>query len=295
MKIHRSLAACLLLLALAAAAGAADDTYTVKLHRAFKVGDHYDTHIVIENTRNVTINNGGAAPRVEKQSTSGDLVGRVEVTDIDKTGTAVGLVLTVKKLVDGSGKELLPPGKEVVIKRGPNETSFAFTDGDLNADAKSMLANMFSKHKPESPTDDDIFGSADPHKPGEEWKMNAAKAAENLTMSGTPVAASDLAGKVILKGPEAAGGVPAVRVTGTMEAKNVKPPDAGNGSQVTACAMQVTFSGLYPTDPALPVADCKTEVDMQMSMLMTGSPVNYEIKAHVVNSETITPVKKAEK
>ncbi|HVT80474.1 MAG TPA: hypothetical protein VHM90_07440, partial [Phycisphaerae bacterium] len=76
MKLSRlSIAALLAMVAMSASALAADETYTVRLHRAEKAGDLYDTHIALDQTQTTTVSPAEGAPQVEKEVTKGDLTG----------------------------------------------------------------------------------------------------------------------------------------------------------------------------------------------------------------------------
>jgi len=51
----------------------------------------------------------------------------------------------------------------------------------LPDEAKKLLEAMFPPQRIDPPTDDDIFGSAQPHKIGESWPVNSEIAAKDLS------------------------------------------------------------------------------------------------------------------
>ncbi len=292
MTPQRLFSALVICLAVGTVARAADDSYAIKLHRPNKVGDHYDTHIVVEESQTQSVDSGGPAPRVQTKSSGADLTGRVEVTEIDKNGDEVGMVLTVKKLADAQGKELLESGKEIVVKRSAADVTFTAAEGEISDDARALLRLMFSSNNPDGPTDDDIFGSKAPHQAGDQWNIDADRAAKSLSESGTKVDVADLRGKVTLKGVENVNGVAMLRVTGEVDADNVKPPPPGPGIVTTSCSVQMHFTGLYPTDTALPTYERQVQMDMQKHDIVTGTPTNSDVSVHRQLTETMMPVKK---
>ena len=126
-----------------AAARAADDAYTIKLHRVAKAGDVYDAHQTYEETKTTTVTGQGAPPPTSETHKT-DLQGRVVVGDVDDNGEAKTLTITIKKFVDGGGKDLVEAGKVLQVKRGETDVTFSIQGGDdLSVDASAALLESF--------------------------------------------------------------------------------------------------------------------------------------------------------
>lgn len=286
---QRLLAGCILAAAICAGARAADETYVIKIERPGKVGDTADVHVVIDGSRTTTVVRPGAMPSVTTETVKGEVTGREKVTAVDARGDALGLTVTLDKMVDGTGHEMLAHGSVVKVQRGEKEVTFTLEDGTaVKADARGLLGRMYSTHSAEGPHDEDIFGTAERRKAGDSWPVQAAEAAKGLQRSGLTVAPQDISGKVSVKGVETGNGAPALRIEGEIIARNLKSDVQPNGAKVVGGESHYTFGGLLPVDVTRDYLE--QNVHTQTDVILQAGTANVEIKSDDSVKKTATPV-----
>ena len=286
------LPACLLLLA-AAPARAADDTYAIKLSRPSKVGDLVDIDLTVELTRTTTITLPGQNPQVRTQTTKGVLQGREETLQVDKKGNDLALVLTIKKLADGQGNQLLKPGQEIKIKREAKSVTFEIVGGDaMPSDAKTLLDGIYSPHTPDSPTDDEAFGSPDKHKIGDTWPIDAERASKGATSAGLDIDPKQITGTTTLKSLDTIGGVAALRVSCTLVVKDATPASPDPSLNVESFNMQSELTGAFPLDPTLQPLESTEKGDGELHMTSPANGATVVVKSVMSRSVKTTTIKK---
>jgi hypothetical protein len=162
--------------------------------------------------------------------------------------------------------------------------------GEITDEAQKVLTAMIHTYNPKQPTDDEVFGTATARKVGETWPINTESLAKSMTEEGLQMDPKSLKGTVTLKAVETVGAVKMLRVAGTMDAKNLKPPVPDPSVKVESCDMTMEYSGLFPVDVAAPKGE--TSMKMNMEIHMSAGPVKVEVKGQNSQTETMTPVKK---
>lgn len=244
----------LLALSLAAPGLSADEGYTVRLARPKKVGDSYrvDARGMHRTQQRITV--GGRVVGDEDKKHSVHLVAVATVLAVDSKSSATRIEYRIESLRGSTAgqteEEVLPSGRKIVAESKNGDTVFA-TDSavPLTPENVEALKVVISAHVPESPTDDDIFGTTAKKHVGESWGINAATAARDLAKSGLSVTPEDLKGTVRLAGVREAGGVKALEVTGQLRSDKIGLAAPQGGIQVEKTLMEGEFSGLVPADP----------------------------------------------
>ncbi|HET6246240.1 MAG TPA: hypothetical protein VFE47_00945 [Tepidisphaeraceae bacterium] len=183
-----------------ASADDADKAYPVKIAVPQKVGDK---QILVANgkqTRHITTTVGANPPEVQDQDLAAELEGTLEILQVDSKGSPTKLSLTVKKCAKtgADAAEILPAGAVVVAEESDGKSKFTLKDGELTPEQSEALSLLVSVAAPDSPTDDEAFGSAQPRKPGDSWDVNREKIAESANAHGVVVKADDIQGKVTM-------------------------------------------------------------------------------------------------
>jgi hypothetical protein len=288
-------------LSLAAPVFAAEESYAVRLARPKKVGDTYrvDAKGMHHTQQRITV--GGRLVGEEDKKHSVHLVAVATVLAVDTKSSATRIEYRIESLRASSQgqpeEEVLPAGRKIVAESKNGDTAFT-TDSavPLTSENIEALKVVISAHVPESPTDDDIFGTNAKKKVGDTWGINAATAARDLAKSGLSVTAEDLKGTVRLVGVREAGGVKALEVAGQLRSDKIGLAAPQGGIQVEKTLMEGNFSGLIPADPQSRV-QLSDSFHMRFSAQMggqkpdTGEKVTVDISMEMSLENSFSPVK----
>ena len=291
----------LLALSVAAPLLSADESYTVRLARPKKVGDTYrlDARGMHHTQQRLTV--GGRLVGEEDKKHSVHLVAVATVLAVDTKSSATRIEYRIESLRASSPgqseEEVLPAGRKVVAESKNGDTAFT-TDSavPLTPETVETLKMVISAHVPESPTDDDIFGTTARKKVGDRWGINAATAARDLAKSGLSVSAEDLNGSVHLAGVREAGGVKALQVSGQLRSDKIGLAAPQAGVQVEKTLMEGEFSGLVPADPESRVL-LSDSFHMRFSAQMgsrkadTGEKITVDISMEMSLENSFSPAK----
>lgn len=185
---------------------------------------------------------------MKQEEISAEFEGRVEVLDVDASGEPVRVALTVSKFTrseNGSTSELLKPGSVVLVDGGA-ENPISLKGGTISDDARKAFEVVYSPHKPDSATDDDVFGTKEPKVFGESWPINAKLASEDAKKSGIEISPEHLKGRTELVGKDRVGEADCLSVRAELVASGVALKDLPAGATVDEGSMQATFAGCVP-------------------------------------------------
>ena len=154
-----------------------------------------------------------------------------------------------QKSSSGKTEEVLPASRKVIVESNEGETVFT-SGGDqpLDAEAQEALKVVLSAHDPDSPTDDEIFGTSGRKRVGDKWGINAVAAARDFSKRGIPVSATGIKGSVQLDRVRTVGAVKALEISARLRMEGMKMP-APEGMTLEKAVMEADFIGLVPADP----------------------------------------------
>jgi hypothetical protein len=279
---------------------AADD-YVVRLSRPAKVGDHYrlDARGTKREQERVTI--GG---QVQKKSNeySVHLVALATVLAVDSRSDATRteyLVESCRKTSSGRTEDVLPAGRKIVADSGGRGETVFTVDGDpVLEDISKALKVVITAHAPDSPADDEIFGTSDRKRVGDRWNINSATAAKDLSRTGLAVAADDLSGTVSLDGVRAVDAVQVLEITAQFRAERMTV-DLPDWLQLEKSSMSAEMAALVPVDPEIPNV-VSTGLKMQIRIVFrgqkpeTGSPVTIDETMEMSVEKRYSPLRRTE-
>ncbi len=270
---------------------AADESYAIKLDRPSIAGSLADIHSVVERTRTTTTVAPGAAAAPEVRVEKWDFTSRMEVLEVDPRGAATRCILTVKKLTDGTGADLVPPGSEIKISRSEKEVAIDLIGGGTLSDAaKAAFQLLFTKLHPDAPNEDEALGSPLPHKVGDSWGVDSAKVADNLKANNVGVAAHDVSGKVTVKSHESPNGVSSLRLVVDMNFANAQPVTPTPSWTVESWKVSDGYEVVLPVDPSLPMME-RNKHTVTVMQLVRSDGAKVESKEDYSSKVTITPIK----
>src|SRR5262249_2610566 len=149
------------------------------------------------------------------------------------------------KSENGATSELLKPGSVVLVDGGAKDP-FSLQDGNIGAEARKAIDVVYSRHKPGSATDDDVFGAKEPKAFGASWPINAKLASEDLKKSGIEVSPEHLKGGMELVGKDRVAEADCLRVRAEFMASGIAMKDLPDGATVADGTVQATFDGCVP-------------------------------------------------
>ena len=279
-RTRAALALVALFVAAAARPAIAADDYTVVFDRPYKVGDAY--HVEATSTdrqdRTVQIPDMPAQSETVKKKTT--LAGDVKVLAVTEKGRPTKLTLTIANLEisegDGPASKPLKPGQVLVLTRNGDEKVAALEGGgDLPPAVAAAVNELVSAADPQSPTEDESFGTKDRKKVGDEWDVNAESLRASSLKQGIPVAKDGVRGKVKLVEVRREGGVESgvydLNVTAVGE-KGGKMPKLPPGFAIDELTLKVTGHKVAPLDPALHTT--AETLDVAMNLKVAGAVPN---------------------
>lgn len=289
-----SLALCLggaagLAAAWARAGDATDKAYSVKLSRPSKVGERYDITVSGSQKTTSVITAGGGPAQTQDQALAVRLEGTVEVIAVDSKGGETKLACTIAKFVRTDGKEpgqILPGGSVVTVDATTGEkTQYSLKDGQPTAEQSEALSLVLDAHRPESASDDEVFGTDRPQKVGASWPIDLAKAAADAGKSGVVIKKEDLSGQTTLAGIEHVDGKDYLEVRARMQSKRLEVP-MPPGVTLDKTKLEATFGGMFPVDPSTNRMGETT--DLKMDIVAKGDSVTVHTTAAIHReSETV--------
>lgn len=174
----------------------------------------------------------------------------VQVIEVDRKGQPISRAFTVqsfRKTINGESTDLLKPGT-IVLTDGSKEDWVSLPDGALDPVTRQAFEVIFSRHKPDDITDDEIFGAAIPKKIGDTWPMNAAAAVKNAAESGLSIPEGHLAGMISLVSKGKVGSIDCLNLRGELKADGVSGGDVPPGATLDEGKLEATFRGCAPME-----------------------------------------------
>lgn len=152
------------------------DSYKVKLNRAYKVGQKFN---YVKSSTRTTISKATIQGKVKKDKKvilSAKLEGTLTVLEIDEQKRKSKIeflvnTLSKKEKNKETFKEFLPKGTKIIACLIDNKMNFKIKDKEATKDEYEILKLFFSFPKSKA-TADIIYGTKRPQAVGNSWKMN---------------------------------------------------------------------------------------------------------------------------
>jgi len=246
--------------------------YEIRLHRPVKVGQEYQMSATGRETQKMTAWAGAQVIKSEVQEMAVEIEASAKVLEVDKNGAASKESIMIGKCLEVKGEAktpLLPAGAVVVASLDASKEPVFEIDGQkVGPQAHKALSLVFSLGKG-GVTDDQVFGTPDRKKVGDQWAMNSQLAADDLKETGLAVKKEDVTGAVTLEKVVKAADGDCLQLAVTMEIAKVVPP-APPGFAVEKGTLRAQMSGKFPVNPALQSPE-KSD-SMTITFVMKGKP-----------------------
>ena len=211
---------------------------------------------------------GGQALKNLDQQFTVDLAGQLEVLEIDKGNDATKIKVTASKAMkteNGATTGLVPAGSVIFVDKKSGKVHLEIEIGTLSKEASEALQVVLTAHQPESPNDDDVFGTRDQKKIGDSWPVNAVLGAEDLKKHQVIVDPKKFHGESTLAGVEKINSDECLKINAEVKIDAIEVPLPA-GMRTSEGAMTMSATGLFPTNFKKPPA----RDSMAMSVHVVG-------------------------
>jgi hypothetical protein len=246
--VSRCFSGAQLFLAFAASALASAQTYSIRIGTSVSAGQRYAV-----TASGVKTSKASAGDRVVKEEEyQVTFTGLAEVIEVDRSGRPFKIAFTVdslKKTSDGQTVDLVNPGT-VVLADGSQEDPFSLKDGKMDKALQDAFGVVYSAHKPNDVSGDDIFGIKTPRGIGESWPINDVAAIKSLAENGVIIPEGRLSGIVSLIGKDKVGSTDCLSLRGEMKADGLSSKKFPPSVKVEEAKLHASFRGCLPLDGA---------------------------------------------
>lgn len=268
--------------AVLAASGAADSTpqaYEITLHRPAEVGDRMSIVAEGAEERGVTAIIDGNAQRLDHSAITIEFTADAKVLDVDEQGRATKVEYTLMRClmtINGTADTLGPAGTRII----------AFRNGDGNATRYSINGKLLGTNQMAAlslvipldvtgPTDDDVFGTSDQQRVGDQWPLNREMALEAFAGStNLPVSGSDVSGYSTLLSARDFEKEPCLMISSRITVENFLPgfDEMPRGFELKRAFVTAMHQGLFPLDDDKPVMQDSLNMDLDAVMIGALGP-----------------------
>lgn len=261
-----------ILLASLLPAVAADQAYTIKLHRPSKAGTSFRLDLT-GTLHTQTTQQFGDVESGDEEKFSAKLTGVVKVGKVNEVGNPSEVVITVESFTLTEGKftdEAVEKGGVLRARRVKGETEFEYLDVESGLGVpvqegtlKEALKLFFSMG--EKSTDDKIFGTAKKQKIGDTWKVDPQSVAASAKEDKVMIDPKNVTGKMTITKAAKIDGVDCLELNGQFKVTGVKPPQRfPRNLRVAKSEMTSQFSTQLPVDLKAPRRFSRMEMKMEM-------------------------------
>ncbi|HVT82011.1 MAG TPA: hypothetical protein VHM90_15305, partial [Phycisphaerae bacterium] len=258
-------------------------THLVQMFRP-AVKDAYQTHVTVERSYTATRTPPGGRPDVQTVTLKADVTGVITVSSV-QNGMISQMALMASKFTV-NGRDGLPANTNIFVQPDPRGVDFSPPGNvEIGPETQQTLDMIFPRPDMMPTNEDDIYGSKAAHKVNEEWTIDTAAAARQLSLlSRMELDPSQLTGKGKIAGIETVNGVKALRVIISIDSRRLAPHP---GFTLISGTMHVTLSRVVPLTPTprLPEASLSADISMVENSPSDG---RYEVKVHIARHDVNT-------
>lgn len=229
--------------------GFAED-FQIKMTRPDTRGGKRYTEITASESTKVVMTADGQTVKDETHEYVLNLNGVETILEVGKNKQATKLSFKVtrcNKVENGKTLEVLKEGDEIIASRQDGKNQYMVNDKPAAEDVAALLGKALRIGSPDRASDDDILGTKNRVKVGDEWPVNAKLAASDFKSTGLTVLPENVSGtaKLTKIGSDQDGKYQEISVK--IKLSHVEMPLGelkADQSEMTA-----TFLGHFPLDP----------------------------------------------
>ncbi len=272
MKLGLRLAAVMAVVALAGSSVAVAQDYPIKLNRPEKVGNEFRMAAVGNQTSTTTIKMDGKALEPQNQAVAVTFNAAVKVLEVNKNGEPSKMTLTVEKLSVKQGgaaaADALPKGAVITASVKGGKSAFEVAGKAVEPETAAALDLVVSLGQGGA-SDDEVYGTKDRKKMGDQWSMNSELAAKDAAKQDITVSKENITGTVKLDKTEKVGGVDCL-VLSMHTAPRRSPRPCLRVSRSRMDRWRLARCRNFPSNPA--ARTLEDSMDMTMRIAAKGKP-----------------------
>jgi hypothetical protein len=228
--------------------------YSIRISSLDAVGQKYSITSNASVVEQLSAIQGGRVLQTQSMQYQVSFEARAEVLAVDIKEQAYKVAYTVTKFTKterGITTDVFKPGT-VILTDGSqeNDKQIGIKDGAIGNDARETAGLVLPTHRPNSVSDDDVFGTKEMKTIGDNWPINAAAAAEDLKKANI-LSAATLAGAVSLVSKGTVDGKECLNLSAELNADGIVVNNGPPGFVPETGSMRATLRGCLPIDPAV--------------------------------------------
>jgi hypothetical protein len=221
-------------------------TYAIRMAPPVETGKIYSVTTIGHKIDKVSV--GGQVVKAADYQISFE--GRALVLEVDSRSRPVKIVFTVDKFTKmeaGATIALLEAGAQVIAD-GKQAKPIYLKDGSLEESVREAFGLVYSAHKPDDFTDDDIFGAKEVKSIGQKWPINRSLAIQSFKGNGIVIPADRLNGTVSLEAIDKIGNADCLSLRSEMTASRIALSSLPEGFIVDSSSMTAVLRGCFPLE-----------------------------------------------
>ncbi len=270
----------------------AQEPVALRLHRPVVMGERYSVVSTGQMTRHVRLSEAAGGGRQDDKMEV-EYEGEHQVLETAANGNPVKMAVTVTRLItdDGSGKQSqFPAGTRILVEARDGGNKFLLDGTELEGTLDEALALAGAGvPAPGELTDDEVFPSEGPRKPGDSWSANAdalrATLEKGLSMR---VSRRGTTGKITFTAEDSPAGVHCAKLTLDLDIRPLSLPGLPVGSRITKGSVTGTTLMTLPLDPALPPVEMSYRMKALVSATAGPGEDTPAIEIDTDRSNTVT-------
>jgi hypothetical protein len=236
----------ILILLSVAVVGARAQSYAIRMAPPTETGKTYSVTTVGYKVEKVSVGN----QVVKDADYRVNFEGRALVVEVDSRSRPIKIVFTVDKFTKteaGVTMPLLESGTQVIAD-GKQVKPIYLKDGSIEESVRDAFDLVYSAHKPDDVTDDDVFGTKELKSIGDKWPINRSFALQSFQGSGIVIPADRLNGTVLFEGVGKIGNVDCVSLRSEMTASSFALSSLPEGFVGGSSNMTAVLRGCFPVE-----------------------------------------------
>jgi len=256
------IAALFLAVALWPASAATGQDYEVRFHRPAKVGDKEHLAASGHVVSRLSLKAGDKVIQAEAHDYTVECEGAATILEVDQKDEPAKFSLLVEKCTRteapaaAAGKpatekavasELVPKGAVVVLASKGEETTVEVNGRPAAPEVQEALSEVF-RISANAPTDDELFGTKERRKVGDQWAGNAELMSADLAKRGFVLKNAKVSSTITLEKVVKVGETDCLQVRGQFEGSGVEPSGLPPNLKIEQSAIRARFGGKFPVD-----------------------------------------------
>ncbi len=230
---------------------APDTTYAIRLARPQAVGNRFTVQVKGRQHKKERVSMSGRVVTDTDKTVDVEVDAIAEVLAVDSKEQGTKMAYTIaraQQTENAQTTELLARGRVVVVEHRDGRAVFTVDGERPPRKIEEALGIVISAHEPNSATDDEIFGTRERKRIGDEWGINAEAAAKDFTSRGVKIEPQSIQGSTKLVAAKSQEGTKVLELQGKIRIANLNLP-LPPGAQIDKSFVEALFWGLFPQDP----------------------------------------------